>query len=355
MLRALGLCTLLVTVSANAQSGVRIAVWNIETIGLRGEPQYDAALAVLARIDADIVALNEIEGDADAPNLDDLAEDAGYPFFTIPDDNPLGEDRNAFLSRFPLTETINTSESLSGETGANDITRLLLEVRADLPSPARDIVLIVNHWKSGTGNANEFRRVVESTRMIQAISDLDPSTDMIVALGDMNEELDSVPQTPNPITELPTGLPTSYELGDDLEDILAGSGFVNDPFEPFLSFGMQVVDAVQLVGGDGTRPESGRRLDYIIVSPALAALGIRAEVYDSADEGSAGALPKSGAPLDPDTSIAAADHFLVFADIGGATVTKADILNQIEALQAQINALQAQLDALKSLVEALPG
>jgi hypothetical protein len=69
--------------------------------------------------------------------------------------------------------------------------------------------------------------------------------------------------------------------------------------------------AVQLDGRDETRT-SGRRLDYLFATPALAA-GARGEVYDTFDEGLDGGLPKAGDF--PEIGILeAADHFPVFAD-----------------------------------------
>ena len=75
------------------------------------------------------------------------------------------------------------------------------------------------------------------------------------------------------------------------------------------------VDALQLDGDDATKPDSGRRLDYVFVSAVLANTKPLAEVYDSADEGLAGGLAKFGDPLPKETALKASDHLLVFADI----------------------------------------
>ena len=45
---------------ASAQTDVRVATWNIESVGAPGSSEYSASLDVLARIAADVVALNEI-------------------------------------------------------------------------------------------------------------------------------------------------------------------------------------------------------------------------------------------------------------------------------------------------------
>ncbi|HEY3244836.1 MAG TPA: dockerin type I domain-containing protein, partial [Phycisphaerae bacterium] len=64
---------------------------------------------------------------------------------------------------------------------------------------------------------------------------------------------------------------------------------------------------------DDTYPGSQRRLDYIWRSDMVTVVG--AEVYDSADEGYPGGLPKYGNPLPPGTSVLASDHLMVFADV----------------------------------------
>ena len=295
---------------------VRVATWNIETVGAPGSTEYEAALDVLNRIGADIVAINEVASSADAANLTSLAADAGYASVVVPSSNPFGADRNAILTDLPLLSAIiNTSADLSGDPAANDISRLMVEVTVDMPGDAPDLTVVSSHWKSGTGNDDEFRRVVESRRMAQAVADLDPLFDAYILLGDINEEADNVPQTPNPMVSEPSGLPGSFKLGSDLEALLVSGGLVNDPFTNLSAAQVSTVPAVQLDGRDATRPASGRRLDYIFVSPVIAAGGVLAEVYDSSVEGLFGGLSKSGDVLPAGTSAAASDHLLVFADI----------------------------------------
>ncbi|MCH2169510.1 IPTL-CTERM sorting domain-containing protein [Myxococcota bacterium] len=314
-----GLWVALLAGQGHAQTDLRIATWNIEDVGASGSSEYNAALAVLGRIAADVVAINEVGSLADTVNLTALAADAGYPHLAFTSGAPFGSDRNAILSLYPFVSTTeHTSASLSGDVAANDISRLILEAVVDVPGNARDLTVVSKHWKSGTGNDDEFRRVVESLRIAQALSGLTSADDAYVVLGDVNEEADSVPRTPNPFTSLPSGLPGSFVLGADLTAELAGGGLANDPFAPLEAdpgLNAAVVAAVQLDGSDGTRPASGRRLDYLLVSDALSNLGLDAEVYDSQDEGLAGGLPKTGAALAAATSLDASDHLLVFIDV----------------------------------------
>lgn len=325
---------LLLTPAAIAQTDMRVATWNIETIGAPGSAEYNAALDVLDRIGADVVGINEIATAADAADFVTLANAAGYPYTFVPTSNPFGGDRNAFMSVYPITASIaNTSAGLSGDAGANDITRLLVEVTIDTPGNDNDLTLVVNHWKSGTGNDDEFRRALESYRCAQAVADLDTQTDAFIVLGDVNEELDSVPRTPNPFTTAPSGLPGSFSIGSDILAEMAGPGLENNPFyylEQSPQPNMTAAVALQLDGSDSTRPASGRRLDYLMLSQALINEGYQAEVYDSMDEGLGGGLPKFGSPLGSSTSLDAADHLLVFVDVtvpggGGCTSCPATV------------------------------
>ena len=306
--------------AAHAQTVVRVATWNVQSVGAPGSIQYEATLDVLEYVDADIVGLNEVSSSSDSVHLESLAAAAGYPQLTVAASGPFGALRNALLSRFPFAEpaTQHSSASLSGDPAANDLTRFLLEVRVDLPGNASDLTVVTQHWKSGTGNDDEFRRAVESLRIRQALQDLVSATDAYVILGDTNEESDSVPRTPNPFTSLPGGLPASFNLGTDLAAQLLGAGIENDPFAPLVATGgagATLVTALQLDGLDATRPASGRRLDYLAVSAAIAGAGVAAEVYDSQDAGLGGGLPKSGTPPGASASLDASDHLLVFADL----------------------------------------
>jgi exonuclease III len=45
---------------AGADQTVRVLTWNLETVGAKGSGEYNAALDVLQRIGADVVAMQEI-------------------------------------------------------------------------------------------------------------------------------------------------------------------------------------------------------------------------------------------------------------------------------------------------------
>jgi endonuclease/exonuclease/phosphatase family metal-dependent hydrolase len=303
---------------SHAQVPVRIATWNIETVGVPGTDQYEAALAIIRRLDPDVLALNEIASDADGGNLHTLGAEAGYGYVAVPDSNPLGAMRNAIISRVPFAEipVFYTSPALSGDAAANDLTRWIVEAAFDLRGAQR-LYVLGEHWKSDTGPANRFRRGIESLRIRQALEGLDLTEAAIVVLGDVNEEIHDVEQPDEVITALPSsGLPQSFVLGADLAALFPVPGIRSHPFVNLgVGVDLFVIEALQLDGQSGTRPASGRRLDYVFTSAPIADLGITSEVYDSADEGLPGGLEKAGLPLAPGTSLAASDHLLVFADV----------------------------------------
>ncbi len=305
----------LASAPALADEDVRVATWNLQTVGAPGSVEYEAAVDVLSRVGAQVVAINEVASSADVANLESLALEAGYLDWEVADAGPFGALRCAVLSDHPIVGvTVHSADQLSGDTAANDLTRYILEVEVQITTAGDTLTVVTTHWKSGTANSDEFRRAVESLRVGQVVADLDTATDAFVVMGDVNEEIDALPSSPLVFTSTPTGLPSAFRLGADLQAALATTGIDNDPFATVEDHALSL-DALQLDGDDGTRPASGRRLDYLFVSDAIGNLGTAAEVYDSADEGLGGGLAKFGSALPSSTSLDAADHLLVFADL----------------------------------------
>lgn len=128
----------------------------------------------------------------------------------------------------------------------------------------------------------------------------------------MNADIRDGPQTPTQFTSIPGDLPATFVTGADILDWVTGVGLPNDPFAP-LTERASMVDAQQVDSNYATRPESGRRLDYLFASDGILTQG--AQVFDCADEGLAGSLPLSGDPLAAETCPLASDHLPVFADL----------------------------------------
>ena len=292
---------------------IRAVTWNIELLGSVGSEQYLAALSILERLDPDVVALNEIE-DYEATALRTLATELGFQAPYVPSYNPFGSLRNAVISRYPISGAIaHTSAGLSGQESANDTTRLPVEVRIDVPQLRNELIVVTQHWKAGPYADDGFRRTVDGLRVGQVAQRWDVNTDFVLVMGDVNAEVDSMPDSPSTFSALPNGLPGSYTLGNDLTQRLAEDGFPNNPFYSLLQQGYEVVDALQADGRAATRPSSDRRLDYIFGSEPVMASIVAAEVYDSRDE-QLSQLSKSGETPMRDASDSASDHLPVVVD-----------------------------------------
>lgn len=310
-------------VSRLAAVEIRVASFNIGahfadtyfdySLGDPGTPDYESVKAILGRIDADVVALQEIhsvdlQGTPD--DLDDLAAALGYPYLHVTPvtgafDTSL---RVVILSRFPFISTTN----IGSPSGAKEMTRLHPVVKVDVPGTARDLVMVSAHLKAGTETSDRFRRAVEMKRLTGHLASTGlTNDDNFVILGDFNPS--SINTT---FSTLPSGLPSSYVLGGD---ITLPVTYSTNPLAYFSTPGAARLDPRQLDGSRstfGTTAPNGPTLDLILVSPAIAGRLNASEVYNSAlDVSNSAGLPKAGSPLASTTSATASDHYAVFADL----------------------------------------
>lgn len=293
-----------------AGDSIRIVTWNVEGLSATSTDEYAATRDILARLDADIVGLNEID-EFQLDELQALASDLGYPTVVVPQTNPFGELRNAMMARVRVTAAqVLTSAQLSGDPSANDMTRVPVAVTVD----GWDLSVVCQHWKAGFDDADEFRRTVESVRGAQAGSYLNATHQIL--MGDVNAEVTDGAEFPNPFTSLPVGLPSSFDLGDDLADELdTGAGIANAPFQVMAAAGLEVIEASQVDGRLETRDVSGRRIDYILADAQTRDWLNAAEVYDTRDEHLSGGVPKAGNAPDREAGATASDHFPVLVDL----------------------------------------
>ncbi len=297
-----------------ADQVVRVATWNIQTVSAPGTLGFTAATAVLQRLDADIVALQEVASDADVGYLASLASAAGYPYSMAAAAGPYGSLRGAFLSRHPFQLRQWSSADLALEDQADDLTRYLLQADISVAGSSETLRLITTHWKSGGANGDEFRRVIESWRMSQVAAST-PAGMPMMFMGDVNADIGDGALSPAGFTSLPTGLPTTYVVGSDIRAMMSSStGLVNDPFV-FLGQHATILEARQPDGNDATRPFSGRRIDYLYANATLLARSINSLVYDCADDGIPSTLELAGEPLPAQTCTDASDHLPLIADV----------------------------------------
>ena len=292
---------------------LRVATWNVRDVGEVGTLQHDQLIAVIQRIDADVLCLQEV-GDAEQSALQAVATVTGYDHVVLApaEGTPTGFIRNACLSRIePAAADILYADDLSSDVSANDLTRPFVRLRLLVEPADRYVTVLAAHLKSGQEDVDRFRRMVEAIRLGQAVEaerDLFPNN-AIVAFGDLNE-------TPNPdeqtFTELPDDLPLSYVLGDDIDLPLS-----YEPFAPLEDAALERVHArVEDTPWTSTYLPGLVRLDYIYEDAGDLAV---AEVYEACeDDGEddfpyGDVLPKVGEPLPCGVSADASDHRPVVA------------------------------------------
>jgi len=298
---------------------LRVAAFNVETVGGPGSDEFDALLAILDRIDADVVCLEEVQY-WETMSLFELADQAGYDVIQAPESPAIGGDHtNACMTRGALSLVgAYSGRDLSSDQLANDVGRDILVVQVDLAEgqdsdPCR-VGFVSLHLKSGQEELDWFRRQVEAERVAQAVAiyrEMYPGDPMVI-LGDFNENLDD-PALGTVFDGIPAGLPDSYHVGSDIEFPL-----VYQPFDRFEGLGFTITPATQ---EDSTRDETWQdvvRLDYVFHSGAEleGALVYDACRDDGVDAAPAGAwLPLAGDPLACGMSDQASDHFPVVADL----------------------------------------
>ena len=302
----------------SAQEPVRVATWNVQSLGSNGSGQWNNAMDILARTDADVVAIQEIDNLGEAIAFAGFSSQAGYPHSAVSNTSGTlsGSLRNGVMSKYPIVfSTSHSAASLSGDPNANDITRDIFEAHVQVPNAADVIGVFSLHLKASSGSTNDFRRAIEWHRVKQAVADfqaLHPGAAYFI-VGDFNDDLGDS-GFGNTFGNLPGGLPSSYDLGNDIMFPVT-----YDPFDDLVTCGLVIANATQedTSSIDTTREASGRRLDYLTFAGATL---IGDEVYNSSRDNGVDDLPfgnwlpKSGSALPAGISLAASDHYLVFAD-----------------------------------------
>lgn len=292
---------------------LRVATWNLYNVGSPGSAEFDATVEVLGRLGADVVALQEVNDD-DQSALTALGEAAGYPHVVFAQTSPFGEYNGAFLSRLePLDTAVWTSAELSGDGGANDVTRQPLALSVD--APGGPVTVVTSHFKSGYDDEDEFRRSIDAIRIGQAAAQYGDRT---LIVGDFNAQLaDDGTEDPSTWTRVPNGPPSSYALGSDLDALLDGDGISNVVFGHLSSHRVQ--PAARDTGREGTRPtdsnRDGRRIDHILVGPGLQDLTAAGAVYFSQEDTGGVEVAWAGEPADRGASELASDHLPVVIEL----------------------------------------
>ena len=286
---------------------IRIATYNVLTgIGNTGANGREELEAVIARINPDVLALQEVTGNDLKGPLNQLAEKMGYRFVFAPVTALDTGSRVVILSKFPFSE--NSSKSIISPPGANDMTRAAAAVIVDVPGTENDPTIVTAHLKCCFDQDDPFRRAVEMLRIRKYLEEqgLDKD-DNIFVLGDFNLLGNDIV-----FESLPPGLPQSYRLGNDIEYDVK---YFADPTNYFTSLDLVNPGSLQQDGvTTDTYRGSNTILDYILVSNSIARRTPATEIYNSAFDTSNSGLSKEGSPLPRGTSEKASDHYPVFGD-----------------------------------------
>lgn len=161
------------------------------------DPHANLVAQALGAVDADIVALQEIEG------LDTLKRfnrnqlsDLGYPYAMCIDGNDTRGIDVGILSRLPfLYIRSHQWDERTDRPGEPVFGRDCLEVDVLLPS-GRTLTVYVNHFKSIAGNREKtmHRRRLQSERVAEIIRERfgeDPSDGRWIVVGDLNDYMPS--------------------------------------------------------------------------------------------------------------------------------------------------------------------
>ena len=333
MTRLLGLFLALNLVSALQATSIRVVTMNVlNGVGAPGDAGRESLESILGRIDADVVGLQEVfsaDHSGASPNLDSLQANLGYPYLFVPSAALDTQSRVILLSKYPFVEGSQTS--IVSPEGANDVTRAAAAAVVDVPGTTNDPIFVTAHLKCCFDNDDPLRRAVEMIRIRQYLETLMVDGDEnVFAMGDFNLLGNDLI-----VNSLPSGLPVSYVLGSDITFPVT---YYADPTSYFTAQGLINPGYTHQDGiSTNTFMGSGQsQLDHLLVSNAIASRMPLTEIYNSEFDASFPGLPKTGQPLNFNTSDLASDHFPLFGDFeldGGLSFTlTSDFQNLTEGL-----------------------
>ncbi|OFX22306.1 MAG: hypothetical protein A2V77_18800 [Anaeromyxobacter sp. RBG_16_69_14] len=249
------------------RSTLRVVTWNVHDLfdevdrttspgdsdTVLTQMEVEAKLArlgrVLARLDADVVVLQEVEnlGLLERLAAGPLAA-GGYRAFLREGFDPRGIDVGV-LARVPIVDCVSHLEDRA-PGGARLWSRDLVEVHLD--NFERPVVLLVNHLVSRLDASADGRRLLQAARVREAVDELRATAacPVVLVLGDLND------------------LPGSAALRP-----LLGDGALAD-----LGAGLSDVDSWTWSGG-GAR----ERIDYALLPREDLTLVTRVEVMSGPD------------------------------------------------------------------------
>ena len=287
---------------------LRVATLNVEFgLGEPGTAAFEATASVLNRINADVVALQEMNRadlEGSPGSFGSLAAALGYPHVHVASTQRVLDSnlRAAFMSRYPLASAFN----IASPPGALDMVRQIPAIVVDVPGTVADPTILTLHLKCCLDIDDPFRRAVELKRSSDFLSQQGlTAQDNLIILGDFN-----LIGSDFVYDGIPPGLPRSFTLGDD---VVFPVHYYTSPAAYFTPWSISAVGSTQLNGSTATQGSS--QLDFILATRSLLNRPHAGEIYNSTlDIDNGAGLPKPGSPLPEGTSRNASDHLAVFAD-----------------------------------------
>lgn len=237
---------------------VTVCAYNVENFDLGGDAdgQYDRIAEFVADRDVDILAVEEIQNNADGDDASlfgEALENASHPM-PYSGMSAMSDGFNALgvWSRFPLSDM---AEILSENT------RTVYRFTADIDGAS--IVFFVCHLKSGSDEKSLAKRTTEASRIEQHIvRKYDPASQNIILLGDMNTMCDA-----------------DFEASGTLSYLSLQSNNPENTTDDFIPVNLtELPDAP-------TYPSYGSILDHILLSPAAHALYIAGSIQIPTPDG----------------------------------------------------------------------
>ena len=275
------------TAAANSSDYFRLASWNVRNLfDDVDDPYYDETpttreyqaklrelVAVVDMVEADFIALQEVENLASLSEMNSLLKDP-YPQVGLVEGNDQMRGIDvAFLSRLPVKEVISHAALdlpvQAGEQRTHRFSRDCLEVRLDTePS----VVVLINHFKSARGDAKKSaqKRRAQAEGGVQIASTIAPQ-EAVFIVGDLNGRQDEWALEPlfqqfqDPFAGLPpeTRITHRYKKGGSaLDHILL------DPEAAKLSSNARIWSDVARETSDHNPVSVELSLDKVVPAPA---------------------------------------------------------------------------------------
>ncbi len=271
---------------------LRVATFNVERgLGTPGFAAFENTAAVMQRIGADVVAMQELVNDGS--NLQTLGERLGLPFSAYQSSSSM---QVGLLSKYPLSAPVWIF--------AGGMTRPILLVQVDVPGALRDPWFAVVHLKCCNDFGTEqYTRAVELYYLRKEVALRTSPEDPVLIMGDFN---------------LVSPTDVTYQTGPEGLAPFPAPASADGYFAPQGIFKLDARHAG--TGGETWTWRSNgiyasSALDHIMANQVIRGRGTAVEIYNAEKDavGVAG-LPKQGVPLAAGFAYVS-DHLPVFADL----------------------------------------